>query len=104
MKEKSFTIFIEYRIKEDMWLSFVEIIPEIQHETAKLSSVTSHEFLTGSEQPFRVVEEVRLTDWEIYQQLRPFRTDGEHPLFSKWHSMIQGGKEKIHIWAFEPIL
>lgn len=104
LKEKLFTVFIEYRIKEEVWHSFIEMVPELQRETGKLSTVISHDFLTGSEQPFRVVEVVRLEKWDAYEQLRLLRTDGEHPTFSKSHPLIQGGKEKIHIWVFEPIL
>ncbi|MBA4495468.1 hypothetical protein ACFO25_19350 [Paenactinomyces guangxiensis] len=103
MNQLIYTVFVEYRVEQEHWDKFIENIPLIRQKTQAAGRVISHLFLTGSEQPGLVVENIQVADWETYERIRAMRTcETDRPL-SQLDLFIKGGRSKIHIWAFKPI-
>ncbi|SEN73542.1 MFS transporter [Lihuaxuella thermophila] len=101
MRQLAYTVFIEYQVLPEQWEKFLSQVPVIRETTRSSAGILSHSFLTGSEQPFLVVEILQVADWNDYLRIRELR---EHGGCCEWESLIKGGRSGIRIWAFEPIV
>lgn len=104
MSQLAYTVFIEYRVLPEQWEKFISQIPMIKEMTRSSIQILSHSFLTGSEQPYLVVEILQVATWDEYLRIRELRahpTDGDLCELDSW---IKGGRSAIRIWAFEPIV
>ncbi|WP_164985174.1 MFS transporter [Ammoniphilus sp. CFH 90114] len=90
-------IFMEYRIKPDDRLAYLEVMRKVYAVMVEEQKVKNYQFFEGTDQPSLFVEMFDVEALEDYERLKHLRCEAE-PMIDDW---VQGGKEKIHMWAFK---
>ena len=96
-------VYVEYRLIPERRQEWQERLRAWQQQLSRLP-VLSYAFYEGVEQPGVIVEEYQVPDQEAYRRLREERLAEGNPDAS-WQILpcVQGGREKLHVWAFAPI-
>ncbi|WP_209124072.1 hypothetical protein [Alkalihalobacillus sp. BA299] len=96
---QSLQIFMEYKIKQENINEYEQVMEHIIAELPNFEA-SNMQWFVATDQPHLYVEMFKVPTEAHYVVLKKLRQDEEHYLFSKIHSMVEGGKEKIHCWAF----
>lgn len=90
-------VFAEYRIDPDYREHYLQFMREIARRHPDL------EWFEGTDQPNLFVEVWRGMDRASYELWKELRLAEWQEEWSPLHTMIAGGKAKLHIWHFGQI-
>lgn len=94
------TVFMEYKVNPETLQSYEYEMASVINELKKLGAAEI-QWYRAADQPSLYVECFKVKDKDAYESIKEKRTSSEHPVFSKLFTMVSGGSEKIHCWAFE---
>jgi hypothetical protein len=92
-------VFIEFKLKPESRDVFLAFIPELLQKSME-QQVEGVQLFEGTDQPGLVVEEFYVKDMEHYNKIKAERLNEDSPFWKKFHDCLQGGAQKLHIWAF----
>lgn len=90
-------VFIEYKVKEEMRERFLAQMSRIRQRIAEMGG-ENFRFYEGLDQPHLFVESFEVSSVEQYQAIKEWRRQDE-----PFANCIVGGREKINVWAFQPV-
>ncbi len=92
-------IFLEYKVKDDCTEQYEALMKEIL-PALKNYEATDVDWYEAADQKNLYVEMFQLPTMSHYHGMKKMRCTLEHQLFSKLDSVVVGGIEKVHCWAF----
>ncbi|KGT72734.1 hypothetical protein MA20_48540 [Bradyrhizobium japonicum] len=92
------TVFIEYKLDERKRADFMNLIDSVEAQLAECGA-KGYLLLEGMDQPGLVVETFQVETAEAYQAIREWRLADQ-----TFCACIPGRAEKLHIWAFIPLV
>lgn len=95
-------VFVEYKVLEDKKEEYLRKIKDIEYALHKIGAI-DFKLFEGADQPNLFVETFQVPAMVNYEKLKRKRVleDAQEGVF--WQSIndcVEGGKEKIHMWAF----
>lgn len=99
MNSKSYTIFMEYRIRSESWEQFQTYAFRITESMKKISPKLQHKILVSEAEPRQIVEVISTDQPELISQIRNLRKEKNNFLIDL-DSHIDGGRSKIKFWVF----
>jgi hypothetical protein len=98
-------VFVEYKIKEEMREQYLQ---EISNLSLAMEKIGATDFLVyeGVDQSNLFVEMFNVPSIEAYRKLKRKRSEEKAGSGVFWQSIndcIDGGSEKLHMWAFIPV-
>lgn len=101
----SIQVFVEYKVKPDMREEYLHKIKDVATAMNYIGvdDFTVHE---GVDQPGLFVEMFHVPTIQAYRKIKRKRCEEKAATGEFWQSVnhcIQGGTEKLHMWAFSPI-
>lgn len=93
-------VFIEYKIKSEQREMFLSLIPEIKKYKQSVG-VKSYKIFEGMDQSNLFVEEYFVNGKKRYEELKNERQNQREDLWLKMSNCVDGGMDKINIWAFK---
>ncbi|MBO8173377.1 MAG: MFS transporter [Bacillaceae bacterium] len=90
-------VFVEYKIKQEKRQEYLGLIAQMKRELAK-QGARHFELYEGTDQPDLFVEMFDVDTEAAYRQIKQSRE--AHPVLDH---CVEGGKNKINIWAFRQI-
>lgn len=97
MSNQSLIVFIEYRIDPDRREEYLAVLPDRLRRLKEWGAMQV-EVAEGTDQPHLFVESMRVPDLETYRNIKEDRMADD-----AFVSLIVGGREKLHVWAFQPL-
>ncbi|MEW9670639.1 hypothetical protein [Ammoniphilus sp. 3BR4] len=94
-----FKIFIEYKISEKGIHEYLKTMKAVRERMINEQSVVNYQHFEGTDQPLLFVEMFDVETLEEYERLKHLRCEKD-PMIADW---VQGGKDKIHMWAFKEL-
>ncbi|MBP1154067.1 MULTISPECIES: hypothetical protein [unclassified Paenibacillus] len=95
-------VYIEFMIKKESRDVFLALMPQLKQQ-ALAQDVEGRQVAEGTDQPLLFVEEFYVKDMDHYSRIKAERLNEDSPLWKQLHDCIQGGAQKLHIWAFKPL-
>jgi hypothetical protein len=98
-------VFAEYKVKEEMRGQYLEKVSHLSLAMEKIG-VTDFFVYEGVDQPNLFVEMFHVPSVEAYRKLKRKRCEEKAEGGVFWQSIndcIDGGSEKLHMWAFTPV-
>lgn len=95
-------VFIEFKVKAEKRDDFMALVPELERQAARLRA-KQFRLYEGTDQPLLFVEEFFVGDIAQYRAIKEQRLDANSPFWSRLHDCVEGGANKLHIWAFQPL-
>jgi quinol monooxygenase YgiN len=95
-------VFVEYKIvpqKRNQFLTLLSSLVDWLEE----KGARNVRFFEGTDQPHLFVEEYEVTDQYHYESIKEERLREVQPFLTDLHQCIEGGKKKVHIWAFREL-
>lgn len=92
-------IFIEYKITEEGMENYLEAMKSVREKITSEHKVYNYQHFEGTDQALLFVEMFDVETLEDYERLKRLRCEND-PMIADW---VQGGKEKIHMWAFKEL-
>ncbi|GAB6936455.1 MAG: hypothetical protein L5657_04530 [Calditerricola sp.] len=101
-EEMPLRVYVEYRVVPERRGEYESRMRAWQARVAQLP-VVSYSRYEGLDQPHLMVEEYLVPDAAAYRLLKDLRTGRREP-DAPWQigTCVQGGWEKVHVWAFVP--
>lgn len=94
--DQKIKVFIEYKIRNEKMTDYKKLILQIQ----EIYSEKQYFAYEGVDQPGLIVEEFFVSNMEEYSQIKNNRLNGSTPIWHELADCIEGGAQKMHIWAF----
>lgn len=98
-----YKVFIEYKVKDHAWDFFLTLLPEIKSFTKRHWNISGYQLYVGTDQKNLIVEEFFVNEMNAFSHIEMTRKENSEPLWDKFHNCIEGGSEKVNMWAFHKI-
>lgn len=98
-------VFVEYKVIEEKKDEYLRKIRDLELVMNKIGAKDFQVF-EGADQPHLFVEMFQVAKMESYYKLKRKRCQEEAEEGVFWQAInncVEGGKEKIHMWAFLPV-
>lgn len=95
-------VFVEYKVLPQRRNEFLSLLSSLEQQLQTMQA-TEVKFYEGADQPGLFVEEFHVPDHETYEHIKMLRKEGPIDIFAELAQCIEGGVEKLHIWAFSNI-
>jgi hypothetical protein len=92
-------VFLEYKVIEEYRESYLEVMRQWDRNIPQDVTVLNYHFYEGADQPLLFVEMFDVESLEQYQMIKRQRCDQKTLI----EPFIEGGRKKIHMWAFREI-
>ncbi|WP_018923347.1 hypothetical protein [Salsuginibacillus kocurii] len=92
-------IFMEYKIKKNKKQVYEAIMSEALQEL-NTYSIEDYQWFEAMDQEGLYVEMFSVETMAMYEEIKNARTTLDHPFFSQWEDLVEGGLRKVHCWAF----
>lgn len=99
MKQASYTIFMEYRIKSEKWESFQALVFQIKEQMSQISPRLQHRMLISEQQPRQIIEVSETEEEDLIEMIRQLRKE-QNAFLQSLDSHIDGGRSKLKFWVF----
>lgn len=96
-------VFTEYKVKRDLREEFLSLHGELREYHQREWKVKDFHLFEGTDQPDLFVEEFHVQHFDLYEQIKAERRSEKSDLWKKMHQCIEGGVQKVHIWAFQEV-
>lgn len=93
------TVLSEYKVLDEKKAEFLSLLPLVK-EALEKEGARDVRFFEGSDQPGLFVEEFLVDSMKTYEEVKKWRYEEQSEVWSKFHSYIPGGRDKVHMWAF----
>ncbi|WP_044641093.1 hypothetical protein [Risungbinella massiliensis] len=99
MKQASYTIFMEYRVKSEKWETFQAFVSQVKEQTSQISPHLQHKMLISEQQPRQIIEVIETDQKDLIEMIRKLRKE-ENSFLQSLDSHIDGGRSKLKFWVF----
>ncbi len=83
--------------------TFLSQLTQMQEYHEKNWDIKDYEIFEGTDQPNLFVEEFHVENEDSYREIKEMRLRGGDVLWQRIHKCIEGGQEKVNIWAFKKV-
>ncbi|GAB7389323.1 hypothetical protein BSNK01_31610 [Bacillaceae bacterium] len=106
VRSNKWKIFVEYRIDAHRRSDYLQAVKKLQTKLAE-AGATGFRLYAAADQDALYVEEFFLQELEAYQDIKQKRCgdlrEADDPAWRAIDPFVQGGREKIHMWAFAEV-
>jgi hypothetical protein len=96
------TILSEYKVDKEQRGTYLNLIHELKDQLHHFGAehITIYE---GTDQADLFVEQFEVANMEIYLEIKQTRKNEQSAFWQKFNGCILGGKDKLHMWAFNKV-
>ncbi|BCJ88387.1 MFS transporter [Effusibacillus dendaii] len=98
----SIKVFVEYKVKPERREEYLNSLPQLRQKLES-SGALNVRFFAGTDQPLLYVEEFFVSGMEQYETMKQARISQADDFWVEQSKHVEGGLQKIHIWAFSEI-
>lgn len=103
MATSRITVFCEYKVAEEKRSEYMQCVTNEYRRFLQGFGADGVSIYAGVDQVGLFVEEFTIPDMAVYEKLKHERFREADPIWERLHACVPGGKDKVHMWAFESI-
>lgn len=99
----SIKVFTEYKIKSEEAAFYRSLLLEVLEYHQEHWGINDFQIFESTDQPYLFVEEFHVESLKQYKNYKEERRQEKNHLWNTLHNCIEGGGNKVNIWAFQSL-